>query len=885
MKKRETMTSLFGPLGLLLVALGQTAAGAGDPADRPQAKPDEIERLLAADDLVARGATRVYRNEFLAAISFPVGGIGAGCIQFNGQARRHSWQIFNNFEAAEVPNSFLAVRAQVPDGRPVIRALQTEAVGPFAAMASLRFRGEYPLAWYDFDDPQLPVQVSMEVFNPLIPLREKDSAIPCALWNLTATNTSDRPVTVSFLATQENATGFGDKSQPPPGPPSAGGRQNRVLRQPGATILHLTTDRASRAGGYGDMALVAFEEDAQAAASWENLDGLWNPWSAGGSLRAGDHAATTSAEQTLDGALATPFVLQPGQQRTVRFALTWYFPNARHGRGPWVGEGNYYTTWWTDARDVAGYLRTNLDELSRLTRLYHDTFYASNLPYWLLDRIGSQAAVLRSKTCFWTKDGYFGGWEGCRPKDGSWPGNCTHVWHYAQTPGRLFPAIARRMREQSLGYEDPEGGIPHRHPGPRQAACDGQCGEILAAYREHLMSADRRWLDEHWPRIRKAMDYAVRQWDADEDGVLSGPQWNTLDGNLSGSSSWLGSLYLAALAATEKMALLEGDSAAAARYLRIRRAGAPAQDRTLFNGEYYIQIPGSTPGKDYGDGCATDQVLGQWWAAQVGVEPPYPPDRVRSAMRSVLKYNFHANFRGVEQKPRNYVDVNDAGMQTVTWPRGGQPQAYVNHAGSVFSGLEYAAAATMVQAGMLREGFVVAKAVADRYNGRLRTGLTDTAWGYSGNPFGDDEAGKFYARAMSSWSLLLACQGFLYDGPAGTIGFAPAWRPEDHASFFTAAEGWGLFRQKRAAAVQQEMLELRYGRLRLGTLVFRLPAKRQTAGVSVTLGGKPLAAAAGAGDDIRVTLERPVVLQAKDELQVRIDLQPSAGIALPESPK
>ena len=875
----------LGPLGIVLVVLGPMSPGADAPADRPQPQSARIERLLAADDLLARGATRVYRKESLTAISFPVGGIGAGCIQFNGKAQRHSWQIFNNFEAVEVPHSFLAVRVQVPGGQPVVRTLQTEAVGPFAAMESLRFRGEYPLAWYDFDDPQLPVQVSMEVFNPLIPLRDKDSAIPCALWNLTATNASDRPVTVSFLATQENASGFGDKIQSSRLLPSAGpGRNtNRVLRQPGATILHMTTDCDRSAGGYGDMALVVFEEDAQATASWEKLDELWNQWSAGGALRAGDNAVTTSAEQTLDGALATPFVLQPGQRRTVRFALAWYFPNARQGRGAWVGAGNYYTTWWTDARDVAGYLRANLDELTRLTRLYHDTLYASNLPQWLLDRVGSQVAVLRSKTCFWAKGGYFGGWEGCRQKGGSWPGNCTHVWHYAQTPGRLFPTIARRMREQSLGYQDREGGIPHRHPAA-QVACDGQCGEILGAYREHLMSADRRWLDAHWPRIWKAMDYTVHRWDADEDGVLSGLQWNTMDGNLSGSSSWLGGLYLAALAAAEKMALLEGEATVAARYLRIRRAGAAAQDRTLFNGEYYIQIPDRKPGKDYGDGCSIDQALGQWWAAQVGLELPYPSDRVRSAMRSLLKYNFHASFRGVEQKPRNYVAPDDAGMQPLSWPRGQRPQPYIHHAGSVFSGLEYAAAATMVQAGMVREGFLVAKAVADRYNGRLRTDLTDTTWGYSGNPFGDDEAGKFYARAMSVWSLLLACQGFLYDGPAGTIGFAPVWRAEDHVSFFTAAEGWGLFRQKRTAAVQQETIELHYGRLRLEVLVFRLPAQVQTAGISVTLDGKPLAAAsATAGGELRVKLDRPVVLQANDKLQVRIDLQPSERIARPES--
>ncbi len=128
------------------------------------------------------------------------------------------------------------------------------------------------------------------------------------------------------------------------------------------------------------------------------------------------------------------------------------------------------------------------------------------------------------------------------------------------------------MRLQEFRYQKADGAIPHRqfdsHP-----AMDGQCGAVLNSYREHLMSPDRKWLDAQWPHIRKAMEYTIATWDKDEDGVLAGPQWNTLDGALGGSSSWLGSLYLAALAAAEKMAVLENDRQAAERWAAIRRRG------------------------------------------------------------------------------------------------------------------------------------------------------------------------------------------------------------------------------------------------------------------------------------------------------------------------
>ncbi|HUT79333.1 MAG TPA: glucosylceramidase, partial [Polyangia bacterium] len=221
----------------------------------------------------------------------------------------------------------------------------------------------------------------------------------------------------------------------------------------------------------------------------------------------------------------------------------------------------------------------------------------------------------------------------------------------------------------------------------------------------------------------------------------------------------------------------------------------------------------------------------------------YPPGHVRSALGALFRHNFRPRLRDYRQAPRKFVHDDDAGMQMITWPKGPRPSGHILYADEVMSGFEYSAAAAMVQAGLLREGLAVVRAASLRYDGRLRTGLTgsDTAsWGYSGNPFGDDECGKFYARPMSVWSMLLACQGFVYDGPAGAIGFRPAWKPEEHASFFSGAEGWGLFTQKRAGRTQTERLDVRYGKLRVRTLLFELPENAKPTKVSVAVGGRAI---------------------------------------------
>ncbi len=821
-----------------------TTAAAGAAAVAPHLL-SAAERRIGEPELLARGASKVYRGEYLEAISVPVGGIGAGTIQVNGRAERHVWQIFNNTSQGTLDDSFFAIRVASDGSTAAVRALQTTPVGSFPAMADLAFRGEYPYAWYDFEDSALPARVSLEVFSPMIPLVERDSAIPCAIFNLTAENTGPEPVEVSFLAAQQNAVGYiGEASARKMSHRGYGGNRNRVLAESGATILHMTVDSRSPSWGWGDMALAMLADAATSTAEWTRTEELLETWGATGTLDGSDQAGPSPSWKTVNGALAVSFILEPGNRRTVPVVLAWYFPNVIHGLPwwGWNGEGNRYTGWWPDALAVVREVRDRFDELSGGTRLFHDTFYASNLPRWLLDRITSQLGILRSKTCYWTADDYFGAWEGCNRDSGCCHGNCGHVWHYAQSHARLYPGIARRMRDQALAWQHADGGLPFRQP-QFIVACDCQCGEVLEAYREHLANPSGEWLAHRWPKIRKAMEFAISTWDPDEDGLLEGLQHNTHDAELSGSSSWLGSLYLAALAACERMADLEGDSTARERYRRIREDGARRQDETLWNGSYYIQIPGTEAGEDYNNGCHMDQVLGQWWAHQLDLGWLYPPQRVRSAMQALLKHNFRDNFHGHQQLPRRFVDDNDAGMLITTWPAGDRPQRYVRYADEIWTGFEYAVAATMIQAGMLTEGLMVARAPYDRYDGRLRTGMAGadngrSSWGYNGNPFGDDECGKFYARAMSVWSILLACQGFSYDGPAGTIGFRPAWQPADHASFFSAAEAWGLYSQRRNSAQQRSRLEVAYGSLELRRLEFDLQGAAPPPEVRVTIDGQ-----------------------------------------------
>lgn len=87
------------------------------------------------------------------------------------------------------------------------------------------------------------------------------------------------------------------------------------------------------------------------------------------------------------------------------------------------------------------------------------------------------------------------------------------------------------------------------------------------------MSADQTFLGRIWPKIKKSLEYLIRL-DGNSDGILEGPQHNTLDAEWFGKVPWLSSLYLAALKAGAAMAGEMGDQAFASQTGAIADRGA-----------------------------------------------------------------------------------------------------------------------------------------------------------------------------------------------------------------------------------------------------------------------------------------------------------------------
>ena len=846
---------------------------------------DAAEKQNRFEEKAAIDPPVTYEGEYLTGLDFPVGALGGSVIRMNGKAERAWWQIFNNFEeragSGLVPNSFFALRTKT-DGATLVKALQTSSVGSFPAMSSLSFQGEYPLGWFQFEDDELPVDVSLEAYNPLIPMDLKNSAIPCGIFRIKVSNTGTEEVEVSLLASQQNAVGFtGYDTIAGPRMRSCKGygqNQNRVVSKAGKTSVEMT-------GTTGSMQLSAYAEEVSYTASWENSSSLLEDFSEDGIISGEKTASSPQPGTTVDGALATGFVLEPGEERTITFVLSWYFPGGTFGRSDipewyFVEGGSQYENWWTDAADVDKYVAENFETLDASTRLYHETMYSSNIPRYILDRISSNICVLKSPTTFWTKEGYFGIWESTSYKE-EWFGNVKHVIHYAQGHARLYPELGRILREIDLNTQMEDGLLPARQGQPINAF-DGHFGSILGVYREHLLSEDNEFLRAAWPRTRKAMDFAISTYDDNHDGMLSGSYHNTLDCNVSGTSPWIGSLYMAALKACEKMAVIVGEEETAATYRNIWTVGREKQNEQLWSDSlgYYIEKKENLPNTlIMADAVSLDMFLGQWWANQLNLGQIYPVERTKAGLAKIYTTNrFTDTGEGYVASFRDFLGTGDTGWQMFVHT-GEVPANSIRYYNEVMSGFEYAAAASMLQYGMLDEGSGMVKAISERYDGRFRADgevhmANNSCVFGTGSPFGEDECGDFYARPLSSWSVLLALQGFIFDGPDQTIGFKPVWQPEDHTSFFSASEGWGLFIQTRDNSAQTSAIEVKYGRLKLKNIILALGEGHNASDISVELDGLNLAIDSSEqdGNTVEIQLKSSCTLIAGSTLRISVEM-------------
>lgn len=783
-----------------------------------------------------------YRREERRSISMPVGGIGTGTVGFGGRGQWRDWEVESRPSKGVLSElSFLACHVRGGATPPQARVLEgdlfaEEAEGaqgsrsPVAGLprfAECTFQALYPFGRVLLADRDFPVEASVEVFNPLLPGDEDLSGLPIAVVSVRLKSLVDEVLNCSVMFSTEVLAGHSIRARGGESRPVA------VRRSGGDAHGYLLSDEAlgPEEEDWGTLAVAVIGEDGWTGPTWgfgkwnQGLLQMWKPFQETGRPGEGEFGVGRSVPaatygSSVAGTVGGERVLGARSSAEVVFVLAWHFPNRRswtwgsRGPGGTAGRfnvGNYYARGFADAWDVVAAQAPRLIDLEEKTSRFVQAFWSSDLSDRVKEAALFNLSTLRSQTVFRTGDGNPFGWEGCLDNAGCCLGSCTHVWNYDLATPFLFGSLARKMRELEYRHATPrDGGMSFRIMLPLEdarqyenVAADGQFGCVVKLFREWRQCGDDAWLEQLWPACKRSVEFAWSEggWDPDRDGVAEGAQHNTMDVEYFGPNPVIQSWYLAALAASAEMASAVGDAAFSEVCRDMFSSGVALTEELLFNGSYYEQKvvpPGDfskvaprlrrsdmgaedarAPEFQIGDGCIIDQLVGDSYAQVAGLPAVMDVEHARTALGSIHEFNYVDDFGDWTNYMRTYAGRGERGHIVLAYPNG-LPEHPMPYWSEVWTGLEYVYAVGLVQAGESELAEDVVAGARERYSGERR------------NPFDETECGHHYARALSSWGLVVALTGFSYDARSATMGFAPA---SSARWFWSNGSAWGTFEQ------------------------------------------------------------------------------------------
>ena len=791
-----------------------------------------------------------YDAAHLSQIALPLGGIGTGTVSLGGRGELRDWELMNvpgkKYSTVTTGNNapFFALYTRTADNQSSTTLLE----GPLYVHEYLQYEGRpvnhhglprfahaafdaaYPFGQVHLTDEQLPVKVTIQGFNPFIPGNSEASSLPVAVLSYAVTNITKQPLEAAVCGSIRNFIGK-DGSQYHNNwkgdyvPTGAKKNKNRYCETDKLRGIYFYTEGVDSLNlAWGNLSLSTAAKDgvsyrlASRPDDWSNaILNFWDEFSDDGVL----HDHWDMVEDDPMASLSVKKTIAPGATEYFTFYLTWNFPNRR----AWSSqvEGNYYSIRYPDSWKSAEEIVPKLPTLEQQTLRFVDAMVRSSYPDVIKEAALFNLAVLRSQTVFRLPSGHLMGWEGIMDRNGSCAGSCTHVWNYELATPFLFGDLARTMRDVEFNYATrPDNGLMNFRaslPLSKAAegsspAADGQMGCDMKIYRDWQLCGDRNFLSDNWAMIKKVLSYAWIEhgWDGNQDGVMEGAQHNTMDVEYYGPNPQMGFWYMGALRAGEEMALAMKDKGFATKCRRLFEQGSAWMDAHLFNGEYYehkITAPKtfefldmdnpdtSIPDFQLGRGCLVDQLVGQYMAHVCDLGYLGVPGHIRTAISSVMKYNFVPNFSRHFNNMRSYVMGNEAGLLMASWPKGRLEVPFPYFA-EVMTGFEYCAVVEMLYEGLEDEALTCIRAIRDRHDGAKR------------NPFSEAECGHHYARSMASWGTVLAYSDFHYSGVTQTMHFTD--RPGTY--FWSNGEAWGTV----TIDTQEVTLELLFGKLSLKQL-------------------------------------------------------------------
>ncbi|WP_373542852.1 GH116 family glycosyl hydrolase [Chamaesiphon sp.] len=372
----------------------------------------------------------------------PLGGFGAGCIGRSHRGEFNLWHIdggehvFKNLFACQFSvfeqsgngdTQAYAMSTQVPEDGSLDR-WQWYPQTTSAGQGTGTYQALYPRSWYAYENV-FQAQLTCEQFSPIWADNYQETSYPIAIFEWTAHNPTDKPITLSILLSWENTVGWFANTNPSSkveirddGSPvydyqprigeSEGNYNQRIVDNYRVGCL---LDRAHKSDvpseGEGQWSIASIANPSVEVfyhSRWNPIGNgreIWDSFAADGSLPDIDDESVAKQGERIAAAITIRFTVKPGQTKKIPFTLAWDFPITEFGKGI-----NYYRRY----TDFFGRSGENSWAMVRTAFKHYDTWQQqiinwqqpildrSDLPDWFKMALFNELYLLTDGGTLWT---------------------------------------------------------------------------------------------------------------------------------------------------------------------------------------------------------------------------------------------------------------------------------------------------------------------------------------------------------------------------------------------------------------------------------------------------------------------------------------------------
>ena len=538
-------------------------------------------------------------------LGMPMGGIGGGNFNFlpSGLYNQTWCRVASPATAAPLCIAFQKRGATVFSGN-----LQN------AGSMTTTFTGYWPTVFMTYHQTGMFDSIALECFSPIatgtgIASENKNSSLPIAIYKFTLTNNTAQADTAAIALSN--------------------GANSTVIRNAGNRVI-----------GISSSTICVMADTSKL-----------NP---ADSITCGSATAAFTAGGLLDngsaGILAKRVIVGPNSSRTITFCVSWTSVTA-----------GYYRNYYTDAQALATYGRDSADILEAMVDNWHNKVLNSNLPDWLKDLTINCLYVYNCMTD-WTTATTAGvaGTYGQAESMSSGNYGCNDQAYHGSFGLPLFAPQAEWSQVARMGAAQQTNGLfSHFYSGGSTSSdyrVDVGQKFILETYRSYQMTGNTTQLQARYTNIKNAITGIHGQDTRNADGLTDDSLMNTYDNPYWDSwcipsKEYENEIYLGALKAATKCALVNGTPADTATYNSYFNTASASFERTnsttIANSGFWDSSRVSsggrlgyysassniniTKGKAIWDGA----LAGQWFADLCGLGPLHPEHRIQRALNYI----------------------------------------------------------------------------------------------------------------------------------------------------------------------------------------------------------------------------------------------------------